>query len=109
MGSLGARRVAGVERRRVAVERLDPRALVTPAVSVDASTGYALGWLVATRPWAGPGGRVLTHAGSNTMNYAVAWLAPEGKFGILVVTNQGGPAATRATDAVVGRLIALHR
>ena len=85
------------------------RALVTPAVSVDASTGYALGWLVATRPWAGPGGRVLTHAGSNTMNYAVAWLAPEGKFGILVVTNQGGIAATRATDAVVGRLIALHR
>jgi CubicO group peptidase (beta-lactamase class C family) len=85
------------------------RALVTPAVSVDASTGYALGWLVATRPWAGPGGRVLTHSGSNTMNFAVLWLAPEGKFGVLVVTNQGGPAAARATDAVVGRLIALRR
>ena len=35
---------------------------------------YALGWLVVEREWGcGP---VLTHAGSNTMNMAVAWLAP---------------------------------
>jgi CubicO group peptidase (beta-lactamase class C family) len=84
------------------------RALVTPAVQIDATTGYAFGWLVTTRSWAGPGGRALTHAGSNTLNYAVAWLAPEANFAVLVVTNQGGDAAARATDALTGRLIALH-
>jgi hypothetical protein len=29
--------------------------------------------------------------------------------GVLVATNQGGAAATAATDALVGRLIAWHR
>src|SRR5690606_36603209 len=43
---------------------------------------YAMGWLITERPWArgeqdGDRGRVLTHAGSNTMWFAVAWLAPE--------------------------------
>jgi CubicO group peptidase (beta-lactamase class C family) len=35
---------------------------------------YAYGWLVAERPWAG--GKVLMHGGSNTMWYAVIWMAP---------------------------------
>src|SRR5262249_51759528 len=63
------------------------KALVTPAGQLDSTTGYAFGWLVTKRPWAGPGGRALTHAGSNTMNFCVAWLAPEANFAVLVVTN----------------------
>lgn len=43
---------------------------------------YAYGWIMTTRSWAkGPAtqdiGRVLTHAGSNTLWYSVAWLAPD--------------------------------
>jgi CubicO group peptidase (beta-lactamase class C family) len=68
---------------------------------------YALGWLVAERDWGG--GTVLTHAGSNTMNLAVAWLAPVRDFAVLVVTNQGGPAAAKACDGAAAALIGLHR
>ena len=54
------------------------------------SGDHALGWVVTARPWAP--GPVLTHNGSNTMWYCVAWLAPEAKFGVLVVCNDGGGA-----------------
>lgn len=83
--------------------------LTTPTTPVSATERYGNGWLGTTRLWAGPTGRVLTHTGSNTMNLAVAWLAPDADFGVLVVTNQGGDAATAATDALVGRLITWQR
>ncbi|MEW5900875.1 MAG: serine hydrolase domain-containing protein [Acidobacteriota bacterium] len=67
---------------------------------------YALGWLVVQREWGG--GTVLTHAGSNTMNYAVVWVAPERDFAVLIVTNQGGPAAAKACDEAAGALIKLQ-
>ncbi len=47
---------------------------------------YALGWSVAERPWAG--GRVLTHAGSNTMWFCVTWLAPARDFAVLVTQSR---------------------
>jgi CubicO group peptidase (beta-lactamase class C family) len=65
---------------------------------------YAMGWGIASRPWAK--GRVLTHAGSNTMWYAVVWLAPERDIAILAATNQGGPKGERATDQAVAALLA---
>ena len=49
---------------------------------------YGFGWITVERPWAG--GSALTHGGSNTMNYAVAWLAPAKDFAVLVMTNQAG-------------------
>lgn len=70
---------------------------------------YAMGWLITTRPWAkGENGEglALTHAGSNTLWYAVTWIAPERNFAVLVVANQGGAAAARACDDAAGRLIA---
>lgn len=79
-------------------------ALSTPAPGED----YALGWGVTTRPWArgeGGTGRVLTHAGSNTMWFAVAWLAPEKDLAILVVCNRGGDRAAQACDAVASALV----
>jgi CubicO group peptidase (beta-lactamase class C family) len=67
---------------------------------------YALGWMVVERDWGG--GTVLTHSGSNTMNFAVAWLAPARDFAVLVVCNQGGPAAFKACDEAASELIKLH-
>jgi CubicO group peptidase (beta-lactamase class C family) len=48
--------------------------------------------------WAGEakdpraGGLVLSHDGCNTMNYALAWLAPGRDFAVIVVANQDMPA-----------------
>ncbi len=71
-----------------------------------AASEYALGWGVVDRPW---GGRVLTHAGSNTMWYCVAWLAPEKGLGVLIATNQGGDAAAQACDEAASKLIPLFQ
>jgi hypothetical protein len=78
------------------------RILQTPPFGGD----YALGWVVVEREWGG--GKVLTHAGSNTMNLAVAWVAPLRDFAVLVVTNQGGPAAVKACDEAASALINLY-
>ena len=55
----------------------------------------ALGWMTADRAW---GGKVLTHSGSNTLWYCVAWLSPEKGFAVLAASNQGGDAAAKACD-----------
>ena len=74
-----------------------------------AAQGYALGWSVGTRPWAR--GVVLTHAGSNTLNYAVMWLAPERGIAMVIATNVGVDetnALTRVTgiaDQGIGALL----
>lgn len=64
---------------------------------------YAGGWGVVDREWGG--GKVLTHAGSNTMNYSVAWLAPRKNFAVLVATNMAGERATRACDQVPRQVV----
>ena len=64
---------------------------------------YALGWIVTQRDWGG--GVVLTHSGSNTMNFATAWVAPERDFAVLVCVNQGGDQAAAACDAAASALI----
>jgi CubicO group peptidase (beta-lactamase class C family) len=59
---------------------------------------YAMGWIIADgQPWAG--GPALTHAGSNTMWYAVAWLAPAKDFAVLVACNKASDTA--CNDAVL--------
>ncbi len=68
---------------------------------------YALGWGVAEREWGG--GRVLTHSGSNTMNMAVVWMAPQRDFAILVVSNQGGEGAYKACNEAASALIRWHQ
>jgi CubicO group peptidase (beta-lactamase class C family) len=76
--------------------------LHTPAAGGD----YALGWIVTSRPWAD--GTVYTHAGSNTMNFAVVWMAPSRDFAVLAVTNQGGQEAQTGTDDVAAALIGMY-
>jgi CubicO group peptidase (beta-lactamase class C family) len=66
---------------------------------------YACGWAVGERKWAG--GRVLTHAGSNTLWYCVTWLAPKRNFAVLVTTNRGGGA--KVCDEAAAALIRHHR
>lgn len=77
------------------------RALYSP----PKGSNYALGWIVTERPWAG--GKVLTHAGSNTMFFTVIWIAPERDFACVVATNVGdrGSTVAQGCDAVVGELI----
>lgn len=79
------------------------RQLHTPAPGEE----YALGWIAVERDWAG--GRALTHAGSNTLNYCVVWLAPQRGFAVVVTTNQGGEKAAQACDEVAAALILAHR
>lgn len=64
---------------------------------------YGLGWIVTRRPWAG--GKTITHAGSNTLNMSVCWLALPKKFGVIVCTNQAGNAASEACDEAASALI----
>jgi len=65
---------------------------------------YAMGWIIAdNQPWAG--GPALTHAGSNSMWFAVVWLAPKKDFAVLVACNQANAEA--CNDAVLA-LIADH-
>jgi CubicO group peptidase (beta-lactamase class C family) len=62
---------------------------------------YAMGWIVTERPWGG--GTVLTHSGSNTMWYAVVWLAPRKDFAVLVACNRAdGAACDEAAGALIG-------
>jgi len=67
------------------------------------SGGYALGWGLHERPWGG--GRVLSHAGSNNMNYCVAWVAPLRNFAVLAATNCGGEKAPEAMDRICSAAI----
>lgn len=64
---------------------------------------YAGGWIVVDRPWAG--GKAITHAGSNTMWYAVMWLAPNKQFAVISVTNVAGDTAATACDEVAAGMI----
>jgi CubicO group peptidase (beta-lactamase class C family) len=64
---------------------------------------YAMGWIVADRDWAD--GPVLTHAGSNTMWFAVVWLAPKRDLALLAATNQAGDKAAAACDAAIVELL----
>jgi D-alanyl-D-alanine carboxypeptidase len=64
---------------------------------------YAAGWIVVERAWTE--GPVLTHSGSNTMWYAVVWIAPGTDAAFLAVCNAGGERAAQACDAIVTSLL----
>jgi len=64
---------------------------------------YAMGWAVLDRPWGG--GQVLKHDGSNTMWYAVMWVAPERQSAYVAATNCAGEVAARAVDEAVSKMI----
>ena len=63
---------------------------------------YAMGWIVAPRPWAG--GAALTHVGSNTTFLVDIWIAPE-KKAILIAATNTAKDAEKAADEMVGVLV----
>ncbi|HYE30316.1 MAG TPA: serine hydrolase domain-containing protein [Methylomirabilota bacterium] len=71
-----------------------------------AGQGYALGWGVTDRPWAG--GKALNHTGSNTQWYTNVWIAQGKNVAFVIVTNIGGDPAFQCTDAVAAKLIELY-
>ncbi len=67
---------------------------------------YANGWLLLDREWGD--GPVLNHAGSNTMWFAVVWVAPQKNSAFFVITNCMNSNAIAACDGVVGSMIQKH-
>jgi CubicO group peptidase (beta-lactamase class C family) len=64
---------------------------------------YAHGWARVSRP--ALGGVAYMHAGSNTLNSALAWLAPKLRVAVIVATNAGSGHTLKACDEVVGILM----
>ncbi len=60
---------------------------------------YAMGWGIAQPDWAR--GRVLQHAGSNTMWFAQIVLVPDAQAGFLITTNAADEKAINAVRRVV--------
>ena len=91
--------VAGARGERTLVSPETMKRLHTPPHGGD----YAAGWVVVTRSWAG--GVALNHGGSNTMWYAVTWLAPAKSLALAVVTNRTGDSTRAALDAASVALV----
>ncbi len=64
---------------------------------------YARGWVATDRGWGH--GRVLTHTGSNTMNFFVVWLAPKLGLSFVAAANAAGGKVPEYLDSVVGALV----
>ncbi len=83
--------------------------LLTPATFKRLHTpafggSYAGGWSVVSRGWAR--GTAYAHNGTNTMNYASAWMAPNRDVAFLVCTNDGDGA--EACDKAINAMIRLN-
>ena len=76
----------------------------------NASARSALGWFSYRRSWAG--GTALTHTGSNLLNFAIVWISPTKKKGVMVATNIGDGKTRgkifKILDGVVWQLIQAH-
>lgn len=84
--------------------RAETAQILTSGVTAMPGEGfYAMGWAIVDRPWAN--GKTITHSGSNTMNLAVAWLAPNRNFAVIAATNICADKTPAAMDAVISRLI----
>lgn len=64
---------------------------------------YAMGWVVTQRDWAG--GTTWTHNGSNTMWFAVMWVAPGKHEAYVAATNVAGDTGAKVCDDAVAMLI----
>lgn len=64
---------------------------------------YAMGWVVGQRDWAG--GTVWNHNGSNTMWYAVIWVAPEKQLALVAACNAAGDAGAKACDEAIAMML----
>jgi hypothetical protein len=65
--------------------------------------GYAGGWIVLNRSWAG--GPALTHAGSNTFWMASMWVAPKTGRAYAAVANGAGETISKGLDRIISAMI----
>ncbi|NOX98289.1 MAG: beta-lactamase family protein [Verrucomicrobia bacterium] len=72
---------------------------------IDSDDDYAAGWMVGERSWAK--GITLTHSGSNTMWYAVVWVAPKLNRAFIVATNSMDEKSAAICDKMIGELISI--
>ena len=72
--------------------------LITPAPGAS----YAMGWGVLDDPKAG---RLLSHAGSNTMWFAQAAIARDHDIAVLATTNCASDAGQKAVASVTNALL----
>ncbi|MEQ8848628.1 serine hydrolase domain-containing protein [Botrimarina sp.] len=68
---------------------------------------YAGGWLLQERAWGE--GEVLWHNGSNTLWYALVWIAPNTDRSYMVVTNSADGGSHSVCDGVIAEMIRLDR
>lgn len=96
--------VLACENGRATLLRQATASMITSiAVPAQGGGGYALGWGVEINAWAG--GKTLVHTGSNGYNYSEVVLAPNRRFGIVVMTNQGAGTSLIPTNPAANRLI----
>lgn len=93
-----------------------PRAIVSAATLERLHAGvpiegredaYALGWTIVEGKM--PGDRLLTHDGSNMVNYASVFVAPEQRIAVLVVCNAGGTIAQQTVVQLATELLTSER
>lgn len=65
---------------------------------------HAFGWTVTEPDWGN--GSVLCHHGSNTLNYALVWMAPKRNLALMAVTNIDGELAYIGTHLTMNRMLA---
>lgn len=59
---------------------------------------YALGWMTVEVPGMG---RILQHAGSNTMWFSLVWIVPDKNFAAVAVTNSGQDGGFKLCDKAI--------
>ena len=74
--------------------------LHTPLAGDDEK--YAFGWAVMERGWAS--GKAIMHTGSNTMWFAVVWIAPERDMAFVAATNMGSNEGFLGCGAAITKL-----
>jgi CubicO group peptidase (beta-lactamase class C family) len=90
-------------RGAVGLSALLPTSIYQAMQTPQPNSIYGYGWGVVEANWAD--GKLITHDGSDGMNYAKCCLLPGKKFGVLVCTNQGDAAAAQACNESVNALI----
>jgi CubicO group peptidase (beta-lactamase class C family) len=70
----------------------------------DTTSFYTYGgWVRLKRGWSK--GEVYTHSGSNTLNYAIVWLAPKVNSFLIGTTNRGGIEGAQGLDFIFTDMI----
>ncbi len=79
---------------------LEPTPMLRRLHTPDFGGSYAGGWIVA-RGQPRAGGDALTHGGSNTMNFALIWIAPKKRLAVLAATNAAPDGIEKTMNDVV--------